>query len=134
MGGGPGSRDALEGKGPQRPPQRRLDRLEEVAEAVGGGYCRLQMPLRLALGVRGTVAGHRLGALEGGGGYPPPLPMHPCRGVGGGLDSGWVGAGGVGGGPVRQLHSCAVRVAGCAPGPFGLQGLITLTSTRTGSS
>ena len=35
---------------------------------MGGGYCRLQMPLRLALGVRGTVAGHRLGALEGGGG------------------------------------------------------------------
>ena len=36
-----GPRDALEGKGPPRPPQRRLDRrLEEVAEAVGGGYCR----------------------------------------------------------------------------------------------
>ena len=31
-------RDALEGKGPQR----RLDRrLEEVAKAVGCGYCRL---------------------------------------------------------------------------------------------
>ena len=31
------------------------------------------MPLRLALGVRGTVAGHRLGALEsGGGGASPP--------------------------------------------------------------
>ena len=41
-------------------------RLEEVAKAVGGGYCRLQMPLKLALGARGTVAGHRLGALEGG--------------------------------------------------------------------
>ena len=38
-------RDALEGKGPQRRPQKRLDRrLEEVAKAVGGGYCRLQMP------------------------------------------------------------------------------------------
>ena len=60
-------RDALEGKGPQGRPQRRLGRrLEEVAEAVGGGYCRLQMPLKLALGVRGTVAGHRLGALERG--------------------------------------------------------------------
>ena len=57
---------AFEGKGPQTQPQRRLGRrLEEVAEVVGGGYCRLQMPLRLALGVRGTVAGHRLGALEG---------------------------------------------------------------------
>ena len=68
---------ALEGEGRQRRPQQRLGRrLEEVAKAVGGGYCRLQMPLRLALGVRGTVAGHRLGALEGGGGYLP-LPMHP---------------------------------------------------------
>ena len=59
-------------EGPQRRPQRRL---EEVAKSVGGGYCRLQMPLRLALGVRGTAAGHRLGALEGG--VPHPLPMHP---------------------------------------------------------
>ena len=47
-------------------------RLEEVAKAVGGGYCRLQMPLKLALGVRETVAGHRLGAREGGGGTSPP--------------------------------------------------------------
>ena len=55
-----------------------------VAEAVGGGYCRLRMPLRLALGVRGTVAGPRLGALEGagGGGYLPPFPMHPWVGPG----------------------------------------------------
>ena len=68
--------DAAEEKGPQGRPQRRLDRrLEEVAKAVGGGYCRLQMPLRLALGVRGTGAGHRLGALKGGGRGPP---MHPC--------------------------------------------------------
>ena len=67
----PGIRDALEGKGPQRRPQKRLDRrLGEVAQAVGGGYCRLQMPLSLALGVRKTVAGRRLGALEGGGGSP----------------------------------------------------------------
>ena len=55
---------------------------EEVAEAVGGGYCRLQMPLKLALAVRETVAGRRLGALEGGGGglggTPPLLPVHPC--------------------------------------------------------
>ena len=64
-----GGGDALEGKGRQRRPQRRLGRrLEEVAKAVGGGYCRLQMPLSLALGVREMVAGHRLGALEGGGG------------------------------------------------------------------
>ena len=68
------SRDAFEGEGPQRRSQRRLGRrLEEVAKAVGGGYYRLQMPLRQALAVRGTVAGHSLGALEGGGGYPHPF-------------------------------------------------------------
>ena len=62
-------RTAFEGKGPQRGPQKRLGRrLEEVAKAVGGGYCRLQMPLKPAFGVRETVAGHRRGALEGGGG------------------------------------------------------------------
>ena len=73
--------DALEGKGPQRRPQKRLDkRLEEVAKAVGGGYCQLQMPLKLALGVRETVAGRRLGALdEGGGGVPPPFQRIPGR-------------------------------------------------------
>ena len=54
---------------------------------VGGGYCRLQMPLKPALGVRETVAGHRLGALQGGvGGCPPPplstaslAPLSPPR-------------------------------------------------------
>ena len=78
--GSPGAgRDELEGKGPQKGAQQRLDRrLQGVAKAVGAGYCRLQMPLRLALAVRGTVAGHRLGALEGGGGglYLTPLAMH----------------------------------------------------------
>ena len=65
--GAPG--DELEGKGPQRRPQRWLDwRLEEVAKAVGGGYCQLQMPLKLALAIRETVDGRRLGALEGEGG------------------------------------------------------------------
>ena len=68
-------RDALEGKGPQRRPQQRLDgRLEEGPEAVGGGFCRLQLPWKLAFGVRETVTGHRLGALGGGGGGPPPPP------------------------------------------------------------
>ena len=67
------SRDALEGQGPQRRPLRRFSkRLEEAAKAVGGGYSRLQMPWKLALGVRETVAGHRLGALKGGVGVPPP--------------------------------------------------------------
>ena len=75
-------RDALAGKGPQRQPQKLWSRrLEEVAKAVGGGSCRLQTPLKLALGVRGTVAGHRLGALEGEGGTSPPsnasLPPPP---------------------------------------------------------
>ena len=70
-------RDAFEGRGPQRRPQKRLGRrLEEVVKAVGGGYCRLQMPLRLALGVRGTVAGRGLGALEGGGGGGTSPPVH----------------------------------------------------------
>ena len=68
----------LEGKGPKRRPQKRSDRrLEEVAKAVGGGYCRLQMPLKPALGVRGTVAGHRRGALEGAGGYLPAFQCIP---------------------------------------------------------
>ena len=63
--------------GPQRRSQRRLGRrLEEVAQAVGGSYCRLQMPLRVAFAVRGTVAGHRLGALEGGV-TPPPFQCTP---------------------------------------------------------
>ena len=86
--------DALEGKGPQRRPQRRLDRrLEEVAEAVAGGYCWLQMSSRMALGVRGTVAGHRLGALEGGGTSPPSDAsllvggLRCARGGGAGIDA-----------------------------------------------
>ena len=54
LGGGGAGRDALERKGHQRAPQRRLGRrLEEVAKAVGGGHCRLQMPLKLALGRQG---------------------------------------------------------------------------------
>ena len=74
----PPSPPGLHYKGPQRRSQKRLDRrLEEVAKAAGGGWCRLQMPLELALAIRETVAGHRLGALEGAG-CLPPLPMHPC--------------------------------------------------------
>ena len=73
--------DALEVKGPQAAPE--AVRKAEAAEAVGGGYCRLQMPLKLEPVIRRTVAGHKLGTLEGGGGLPPPLPMHP---------EGWGGA------------------------------------------
>ena len=74
-------RDALEGEGPQR----RLDRrLEDVVKAVGGGYRRLQMPLKSALGVSGTVAGRRLGALQGGGGGGQPPPPFHCIPWGGG--------------------------------------------------
>ena len=80
--GWPNARDALEEKGPRRQPQKRLDRRSEaVGKAVAGSFCRLQMPLKLALGVRETVAGHRLGALERGT-FPPsnasldgPTPM-----------------------------------------------------------
>ena len=76
----PTPRDALEGKAPQRRPEERLDRrLEEVDKAVGGGYCRLQMPLKLALAIQMAVAGHRLGAVDvGGRGDLLPLPMHSC--------------------------------------------------------
>ena len=81
-------RHALEGKGPQRAGQERLDRrLEEVAKAVWGGYCRLEGPLKPALAGGGKVAGHRLGALEvgGGGGYLPPFQCitREREGVGG---------------------------------------------------
>ena len=64
-------------------------RLEEVAEAVGGGYCRLRMPLKAAVAVGGTVAGHRLGALEGG--CLPPFQCTPGRAFTRGVGLGWVG-------------------------------------------
>ena len=84
-GGGGGGRDALEGNAPRRRPQKRLDRrLEGVAQAVGGGYCRLQSPLKPALAVRETAAGHRLSALEGGG--DPPLSNASLEVGGGGLE------------------------------------------------
>ena len=72
-------------------PRRRLDRRLEVAKAVGGGYCRLRMPLSLAIAVRETVAGHRLSALEGGGGArPPPPPSNASLRTGGpGGPFGW---------------------------------------------
>ena len=90
----PLGRDALEGKGSQRRSQKRFDRrLERVAKAVGGGYCRLQMPLKLAPAVRGTVAGHRLGALVGG--YLPPPTFQCILAVGCHKTGAWKGVVGV---------------------------------------
>ena len=43
---------------------------------LGGGYCRLHMPLRLAFAVRETVAGCRPGAQEGGRGVTSPPRSH----------------------------------------------------------
>ena len=96
----------LHWKSPQRQPQKWLDRqLKEDVKAVGGGYCPLQMPLKLALAVGKTVAGHRLGTLEGGGGTPPPLQCIPapppfayCTG----------------GESPKQLAKC-LHIAHCAP-------------------
>ena len=83
-------RGALEGKGPQRRPQRRLGRqLGGVAEAVGGGYCRLQTPLKPAFAVMGTVAGHRPGSLEGEGGTSPPSNASLGRGAAREGEGGW---------------------------------------------
>ena len=53
--------------------QKRLGR--RLPKRLWGGYCRLQMPLKLALGVRGTVAGLTLGAPDGG--YLPPFQCIP---------------------------------------------------------
>ena len=54
----PGRMDAFEGKGPHKRPKTPLNgQLEEVAQAVGGGYCRSQMSLKLPLAVRETHGG-----------------------------------------------------------------------------
>ena len=53
-------RDAAEGKGPRRQPL-------SVTTAVEAGICRRH----------DSGWAHRLGALEGGGGYLSPFPMHP---------------------------------------------------------
>ena len=61
--------------------QKRLGRrLEGVAEAVGGGYCWLQMPLSLTFAVRETAAGPSAGHPgEGGGGYLRPFQCIPVQ-------------------------------------------------------
>ena len=63
---------------------RRLDRRLDGVAGFRGGYCPLQMPLKLVRSVRGTVAGHRPSALEGGGTPPPPSNAS----LGGGLAQG----------------------------------------------
>ena len=110
----PFGRGALEEKGPQRRPQRRVGRrLEEASKAVGGGYCRLRMLSSLALDVRGTVAGHRQGALEEVGGTHPPFQCIPAL---------WYRAGIWGGdGPVAHRRIASGTrgppVLRCAVGP-----------------
>ena len=78
-GGWPPFQGCIRGEGASEVAQRLDGQLEEVAKAVGGGYCRLQLPLTLVLGVRGTVARHRLAALEGGWGVPPPTSNASVR-------------------------------------------------------
>ena len=81
MGLGGGGRDALEGKGPQKRLDRRLD---AAAKAVGGGCCRLQMPLKLARAVREMVSWHRLDNPEVWGGGGTSAPSNVSLGQGGG--------------------------------------------------
>ena len=85
-----------------------------LSKRLGGGYFRLQMPLKPAPGVRGTVAGHRLGGPEGGGrGLPPsnaPLPPWALQCVCRASDWGSEGAGGFG-------HFAHLRVCAWESGP-----------------
>ena len=79
----PNPHGCIRREGTSEGPQRRVDRrLEEGAKAVGGGYCRLQMPLKLALAVRGQWLGVGWVPSTEGGGTPPPhasLPTpRPC--------------------------------------------------------
>ena len=88
----------------------------EVAKAVGGGCCRLQMPLKLALAVGGTVAEHRLGALEGGGGggggQIPPFQCIPGADCDGGSGPGTVSRQwtAIRGASRRQMHRVFCRI------------------------
>ena len=63
-----------------------LEAAPEAAKQALGGGCQSgwgRTNAILALAVRETVTGHRLGSLEGGAGYPP-LPMRPWGGGEGG--------------------------------------------------
>ena len=89
----PPTRDAVEGNGPRRRPQKRSDRrLVEVAKAVGGSYCRLPRPLKLALG---ASSASNIGRGGGGGGSrggytPSSYGVQPFQYVTGGR--GWYDA------------------------------------------
>ena len=50
---------------------------EAVRQAVGGGYCRLQMPLKPALALRETRLGAGWALWKRGGGYLPPFQCIP---------------------------------------------------------
>ena len=74
-----GPRDAFEGTGFESRVQRRLHRrFEEVGKAVLGGYCRVQMPLKLPVAV-GKRAGEPLARGRG----PPPLSNASLGGASG---------------------------------------------------
>ena len=78
----PAPRVAVEGKGPRRRRQNRLDRrLEEASKAVRGGYCRLQMPLswHLASGRQWLGIGWAPGREGGLPLTPPPPHCIPAR-------------------------------------------------------
>ena len=107
---------------------------EAVRQAVGGGfqnktkrsdgYCRLQMPWKSALAVRETVAGHRLGALEGGGGGTSPPSNAPLRAVPQGEGGGYTCPRGLGGQATPVGHRRSVvrgrpNVGGHRPGTAG---------------
>ena len=91
-GGGGGGK--LEGKAPRWQPQKQLDRrLEEFAKAVGGGCCRLQMPLTPPLGITwrplasgGQWLGIGWAPWMGGRGTSPP--SNASLGGGGGVRGG----------------------------------------------
>ena len=71
------------------------------------------MPLKLALAVRGTVAGHRAGRCGGGGGASPPSDASLVGGGGVSLPCYVVGCGGLS----RMLHieAHAIRAMVIAP-------------------
>ena len=70
-------RDVLEGKGPQRRPQKRLDRrLEEVAEAVGGRLLSVTNARGWHLASGGQWLGIGWAPWRRGRGVPPPPPSN----------------------------------------------------------